>query len=298
VATGQDWDQLSLTFNCSMQREAHLHPWLLNVIGPRKGSKCTQAPRSLREGPCNPISLMITQEMDQGLHLGDTSHLMLCLLGACLHQDHGWLQGRKQACRTAPHACPATRDHITPWVFSPPDLLQLTQQQKLMSSPFHLSPQPGKGFTTSCGPPCNQIQNALSEIKGVCLGFLCVETRDPKYHFWYIGNFPSLLFLWCHSRQRRTQLLASSISPRNEIYQSICSTLTSNFRRTRGPACAEDEDSSWRNPQHPWIGEAWKKIWALPAVPIGNRHWGIAPAPLPPDRVLHSGTNTGHIYTE
>lgn len=126
----------------------------------------------------------------------------------------GWLQGRKQASRTAPHACPAT------WDTSPHEpshhlivCPQLTQQQSLMISPFHLSPQPGKGFTTSSGPSFKQIQNALSEIKGVCLGFLCVEIRDPKHHFCYIGNFPSSLFLWCHSRQRRTQLPASSISP-------------------------------------------------------------------------------------
>lgn len=48
-----------------------------------------KAPRSLRDGLCNPMSLVTTQEMNQGLHLGDTSHLMLCLLGACLQQDHG-----------------------------------------------------------------------------------------------------------------------------------------------------------------------------------------------------------------
>lgn len=59
---------------------------------------------------------------------------------------------------------------------------------------MYLSLQPGKGFTPSSGPPFNQIQNALSEIKGVCLGFLCVEIRDPKYHFCYIGNFHLYFF--------------------------------------------------------------------------------------------------------
>lgn len=101
VVTGQDQ---STSTNTQMHRaeRATTRPLV---------SRCTRvlqkilsahrAPYSLQGELRSSTSIVISKEMDQWLHLGDTSHLMLCLLGACLHQDHGLAAGKRQASRTA-----------------------------------------------------------------------------------------------------------------------------------------------------------------------------------------------------
>lgn len=94
------------------------------------------------------------------------------------------------------------------------------------------------------GPTFNQIQNALSEIKGVCLGFFYVEIRYPSITLVSIGNFPSSLFHWYYSRQRSAQLLPHSISPWIQHITPFAQPSPPTSGGCGGPACAGDEDSS------------------------------------------------------